>query len=95
MNSFPWSTRRAVRDFGSRCVLTTSDIEARFGSKAKSGQVLGNLNNLFVLRVKNEETASVLADQLPKVKVQHLIPVSGTSDINNSGDASEFVPQRR
>ena len=31
---------------------TMSDIEARFGSAAKAGQVIGNLGNLVMLRVK-------------------------------------------
>lgn len=34
---------------------TLSDIEARIGNRAKAGQVIGNFNNLFMLRVR--ETA--------------------------------------
>jgi hypothetical protein len=30
---------------------TLSDIEARIGNRAKAGQVIGNFNNLFMLRV--------------------------------------------
>ncbi|MDQ4324731.1 TraM recognition domain-containing protein, partial [Pseudomonas aeruginosa] len=31
---------------------TLSDIEARIGNRAKAGQVIGNFNNLFMLRVR-------------------------------------------
>ena len=70
---------------------TSDDIEARFGSRAKAGQVAGNLNNLIMLRVKNINTARVLTDQLPKVRVKHLLGVSGATDVNDAGSGSEFV----
>src|SRR3546814_13604481 len=33
---------------------TLSDIEARIGNRAKTGQVVGSFNNLFMLRVRSE-----------------------------------------
>ena len=48
---------------------TMSDIEARIGSRAKAGQVIGNFNNLFMLRVRETATAELLTRQLPKVEV--------------------------
>ena len=35
---------------------TLSDIEARLGNRAKAGQVIGNFNNLFMLRVRETAT---------------------------------------
>ncbi|MGL1489103.1 TraM recognition domain-containing protein, partial [Vibrio parahaemolyticus] len=48
---------------------TLSDIEARIGNRAKAGQVVGNFNNLFMLRVRETATAELLTRQLPKVEV--------------------------
>ena len=45
---------------------TLSDIEARIGNRAKAGQVVGNFNNLFMLRVRETATAELLTRQLPK-----------------------------
>lgn len=70
---------------------TLSDIEARFGSRAKAGQVIGNFNTLIMLRVKNAETAKLLTDQLPKVRVLHKVAASGVTDNNDPGSATEFT----
>lgn len=48
---------------------TTADIEAGIGDRAKAGQVLGNFNTLLMLRVRNEQTARVLTEHLPRVRV--------------------------
>lgn len=69
---------------------TISDIEARIGSKAKSGQIQGNFNNLIMLRVKEPETAEVLTKQLPKVRVNELMRVSGANDSSNPGSGVDF-----
>ena len=39
---------------------TISDIEAKIGNRAKAGQVVGNFNNLFMLRVRETATAELL-----------------------------------
>ncbi|WP_447444339.1 hypothetical protein [Pseudomonas aeruginosa] len=39
---------------------TMSDIEAKIGSRAKAGQIIGNFNNLFMLRVRETATAELL-----------------------------------
>ncbi|MFZ5593773.1 MAG: type IV conjugative transfer system coupling protein TraD [Pseudomonadota bacterium] len=70
---------------------TISDIEARFGSRAKAGQVIGNLGTLIMLRVKNVETAKILTDQLPTVRVIKKIAASGTTDSNDPSSSSEFT----
>jgi len=69
---------------------TWSDIEARIGNKAKAGQIGGNLNSVFMLRVKNVETAEILTKQLGKVRVDTLTPVTGANDVSNPEDFEDF-----
>jgi conjugative coupling factor TraD (SXT/TOL subfamily) len=64
---------------------TLSDIEARIGNKAKAGQVVGNFNNLFMLRVRETATAELLTRQLPKVEVYTTTIVSGATDNSDRG----------
>ncbi|NAT73241.1 conjugative coupling factor TraD, PFGI-1 class, partial [Pseudomonas syringae pv. actinidiae] len=59
---------------------TMSDIEAKIGNKAKAGQVIGNFNNLFMLRVRETSTAELLTNQLPKVQVFTSTPASSAND---------------
>ena len=59
---------------------TLSDIEARIGSRPRAGQVIGNFNNLIMLRVRETATAELLTDQLPKVEVSTTHLSSGTTD---------------
>lgn len=70
---------------------TISDIEARIGSKPKSGQIQGNFNNLIMLRVKEPETAEVLTNQLPKVRVNELMQVSGANDSSDPDSGVDFT----
>lgn len=72
---------------------TTSDIEAGIGDRAKAGQVSGNLNTLIMLRVKNEETAALLTDQLPRVRVYTKVAESRTTDNNDPDTTVDFVSQ--
>lgn len=62
---------------------TMSDIEAKIGSRAKAGQVIGNFNNLFMLRVRETTTAELLTNQLPKVQVFTSTPASSANDSIN------------
>ena len=55
---------------------TWSDVEARIGNRAKAGQIAGNFNTVHMLRVRNQETASMLTDLLPTVQVAQLTTVS-------------------
>ncbi|PUA30377.1 MAG: conjugative coupling factor TraD, PFGI-1 class [Cellvibrio sp. 79] len=70
---------------------TLSDIKARFGDDAKAGQVIGNLGNLIMLRVKELATAELLTQLLPQVEVNHLTLVSGTSDDTNPDSPNDFT----
>ena len=59
---------------------TLSDIEAKLGSSAKASQIIGNLQNIIMMRVREKETAELLTSQLPKVEVSSITDVGGTSD---------------
>lgn len=66
---------------------TLSDIEAKIGNRAKAGQIIGNFNNLFMLRVRETATAELLTNQLPKVQVFTATPASSASDAINGKTA--------
>src|SRR3989344_1430659 len=70
---------------------TLSDIEARIGNRAKAGQVIGNFNNLFMLRVRETATAELLTRQLPKVEVYTTTIVSGATDSSDIRGATDFT----
>jgi conjugative coupling factor TraD (SXT/TOL subfamily) len=70
---------------------TLSDIEARIGNKAKAGQVVGNFNNLFMLRVRETATAELLTRQLPKVEVYTTTLVSATTDASDHRGKTDFT----
>jgi conjugative coupling factor TraD (TOL family) len=70
---------------------TLSDIEAGIGNRAKAGQVIGNFNTMFTLRVKNEETGRILTDQLYKVSLYKKIAESRTTDNNDPDTPVDFV----
>ncbi len=62
---------------------TLSDIEARIGNPAKARQIIGNCNNLIMLRVRDTDTAELLTEQLPEVQVHTLTLVSGVTDTSD------------
>ncbi|MNM81446.1 TraM recognition site of TraD and TraG [compost metagenome] len=68
-----------------------SDIEARIGSRAKAGQVIGNFNTLQMLRVRESATAELLTNQLPKVNVQTRTLVSGATDTADPDARTDFT----
>ena len=70
---------------------TMSDVEVRFGDRAKAEQVLGNLGTLIMLRVKNESTAELLTRQLNDVEVNHLGLRSGTTDSTDPNSKTHFT----
>lgn len=70
---------------------TLSDIEARIGNRAKAAQVVGNFNNLFMLRVRETATAELLTRQLPKVEVYSTTIVSGATDSSDIRGATDFT----
>jgi len=70
---------------------TLSDIEARIGSAAKAGQVVGNFNTLQMLRVRETKTAELLTRQLPKVNILTNTLVSGATDAADPAAATDFT----
>jgi conjugative coupling factor TraD (TOL family) len=70
---------------------TWDDVEAKIGDKAKAGQIGGNLNTLYMLRVKNTETAEILTEQLPMTEIYSTTMVSGSGDANDPSDFSDFT----
>ncbi|MCY3626605.1 MAG: type IV conjugative transfer system coupling protein TraD [Gammaproteobacteria bacterium] len=69
---------------------TVSDLEARVGTKAKSGQILGNFNSLIMLRIRELATAEILTKQLPKTELRRLNPSTGASDASRDGMSLRF-----
>ncbi len=70
---------------------TLSDIEVRFGDKAKAGQVIGNLGTVIMLRVKERATADLLTEQLREVDITHLELQSLTTDSSNPESTVDFT----
>ena len=70
---------------------TLSDIEARIGSRSKAGQVIGNFNNLIMLRVRETATAELLTRQLPNVEVATASLMSGATDSSDPSGPTAFV----
>ncbi|EOF8891688.1 TraM recognition domain-containing protein, partial [Neisseria gonorrhoeae] len=60
---------------------TWKDVEAKIGFPAKAGQIGGNLNTMIMLRVKTVETAEMLTNQLPEVKIMTSTLVSRAGDV--------------
>src|SRR3546814_20132352 len=55
-----------------------------------SDLVIGNFNNLFMLRVRETATAELLTRQLPKVEVYTTTIVSGATDSSDIRGATDF-----
>jgi conjugative coupling factor TraD (TOL family) len=72
---------------------TIADIEAGIGNRAQADQILGNFNALVMLRVKNLDTARVLTDQLPRVRVFSKITESRATDNNDPRTPVDFTSQ--
>jgi len=70
---------------------TSSDIEARIGSAAKTAQVIGNFNTLIMLRVRDNKTAELLTTQLPQVEIYTKTLVSGHADISDVELGQDFT----
>lgn len=69
---------------------TWKDVEAKIGSPAKAGQIGGNLNTMIMLRVKTVETAEMLTNQLPEVKIMTSTLVSRAGDVAYPDSHEDF-----
>ena len=63
---------------------TLADFEARLGSKEKARQVLGNINNLYVLRVIDPDTQTFITENLPKTRIKYVMRTQGMSSQSDS-----------
>lgn len=72
---------------------TLADIEACTEDKSRAGQIIGNLNSLIMLRVRDERTAELLTRQLPEVKVYNYLTESRCTDGSDPGSGVDFVSQ--
>ena len=63
---------------------TIADFETRLGSKEKARQVLGNINNLYALRVIDKESQEFITDNLPKTRLKHVMRTQGLSSDSES-----------
>lgn len=70
---------------------TLSDIEARLGNHAKAGQVVGNFNNLIMLRVRETATAELMTNQLHDVDVLTSTVMSGVTDASSPDNGTDFT----
>ncbi|WP_426172542.1 conjugative transfer system coupling protein TraD [Pseudoduganella sp. R-34] len=68
---------------------TISDFDAVFGSRAKTNQALGNLNNVICLRVKDMDTANWIAESFGETSARS-INVSHTTGSESSKSVTEF-----
>lgn len=70
---------------------TLSDIEARIGNRAKAGQVIGNFNNLVMLRVRETATAELMTSQLHDVDILTNTVISGVTDSSSPDNQIDFT----
>ncbi len=63
---------------------TIADFEARLGSKERARQVLGNLNNIYALRVIDPETQEFITENLPKTRLKHVMRTQGLTSQTES-----------
>ena len=65
-------------------------LKPKIGSPAKAGQIGGNLNTMIMLRVKTVETAEMLTNQLPEVKIMTSTLVSRAGDVAYPDSHEDF-----
>ena len=52
---------------------TLADFTTRLGSKEKALQVLGNINNIYALRVTDTETQKYIAENMPMTRLKYVV----------------------
>ena len=63
---------------------TIVDFEARLGSTEKARQVLGNLNNIYALRVIDPGTQEFITENLPKTRLKSVMRTQGLTSQTES-----------
>lgn len=72
-----------------------SDIEAKTGSRAVTGQIIGNFNSQLFLRVEDEVTASLLTKKLKPVRLQRIMVESTANDSSDTTNSIGFTSSNR
>lgn len=62
---------------------TFADFAARLGDENKARQVLGNINNVFALRVIDTETQEYITEGLPQTRVKYVMRTQGQNTDSN------------
>ena len=70
---------------------TWADVEAKLGSNPKALQMAGNFNTMIMLRVLTANTAEMLTERLPEVRVVTGTLVSGAGDIAEMTKQEDFT----
>lgn len=70
---------------------TWSDVEAKLQDKSKAGQVAGNFNTIFMLRVRETATAEMLTEHLRQVEINHLLTASRANDSSDPDSTTDFT----
>ncbi len=70
---------------------TVHDLATGLGNRDLARVAIGNMNTLIMLRVRDDQTARLLTDELPKVDVQQLMNVSGANDSSMPTSDVEFT----
>lgn len=70
---------------------TSSDFEARLGSKAYANQMFGNFNTVIMFRVQDEDTSNMFVRKQRQIKVNDLLVFSGTSDSSDPNSSVDFT----
>ena len=77
---------------------TFADFAARLGSADKATQVLGNINNIFALRVTDVETQTYITDKIPKTRIKTITHTQGQNSdaeqpIVHSGSQAQMLKE--
>ena len=71
---------------------TLADIEASFdGDRAAAARLVGNFNNLIMLRVRTLDTARTLVEQVPNYDVTDLAESSSVADSSQAESSVSFT----
>lgn len=62
---------------------TFADFSSRMGSKDNALQVLGNINNVFALRIVDNETQEFIAESLPMTRIKYVMRTQGQNTDGN------------
>lgn len=68
-----------------------ADIQSGLGDQAKAEQLIGNFGNKIFMRVPTLQSAKLMIDTLPEVRIKTVMAVSGASDSNDMLGSTHFT----